>query len=139
MLERGVQVAKPLGRLFIDDMEFALFQWVVGKRLDSLYFNAAKKEIEITPEGKAVWEAYGRFVRFCHNNGIALDDAAGRNAIWNGISITGIDFEHTWISKDVTVLGWADRRTAVERIRRELGGALMPLYQAFRIGYNALD
>lgn len=123
MLERGVQVENPLGRLFVDSLEFSLFGWVVGTRLDKI-------------KDEKVWEAYGRFIRFAHNNGIAIDDAAGRNAIWNGTEIIGIDFEHTWISKEAKPLKWPDRRPAVQRIRSELSGDLFYLYNAFRRGYD---
>ncbi len=127
MLDRGVRVERPLGRLLIDEMQFSLFQWVPGQKLDHMYGAAD------------VWEAYGRFVRSCHNNGIALDDAAGRNAIWNGREITGIDFEHTWFSEEAKPLEWADRRKGIERIRTELGYDFKPVYAAFRKGYDASE
>ncbi|MEK6981568.1 MAG: hypothetical protein AABX38_01435 [Candidatus Micrarchaeota archaeon] len=123
MLERGVQVERPLGKLFVNDQEFSLFRWVEGTRLDKIN--------EVT-----IWEAYGRFIRFAHKNGIAINDAAGRNAIWNGKEVIGIDFEHTWISKEAVPLEWADRRPAIQRIKNELSNETH-LYRAFRKGYDS--
>ncbi len=109
MASRGVRVTAPLGRLIVDEKEFALFHWAIGKAL-------------VDSPDTLGWEAYGHFVKFCHENGIALEDVAGRNAMWDGNHITGIDFEHTWLTEEVRPLSDEERSPGLERIKRELEG-----------------
>jgi tRNA A-37 threonylcarbamoyl transferase component Bud32 len=119
---RGVQVAKPLGRLFTGELEFALFQWVNGSCIS-------------TAGSSAAWDAYGRVMRFCHEHGIAVDDAAGRNALWNGSEIMLIDFEHTWLREDGRALTERERKCSLARITNELREKT-DLMRAFLRGYE---
>jgi len=120
---RGVNISKPLGRLFINDIEFGLFEWIPGRTLDKL-------------KDPAVWEAYGRVVRFCHEQGIALDDAAGRNAVWTGQEIRLIDLEHTWLAEEARKLPYRQRAPALQRIKNETQGH-KELTDAFMRGYRS--
>jgi len=121
MINRGIPVAKPLGRLFVGEIEFALFEWVKGRTL-------------LGSEDESIWKAYGQVLRCCHERGVALDDAAGRNAIWTGKEIGLIDLEHTYLDVDAKPLGVKIRKNSILRIKEELrksGGTL----DAFMRGY----
>jgi len=120
MTARGIPVAKPLGRLFVDEFEFGLFQWVRGQTLSS------KRE-------PPAWEAFGRLVRLCHERGVAIDDAAGRNAIWTDNGIKLIDFEHTWLKREPISLSEKERSVALERVEEED----KTLFEAFMRGYKS--
>lgn len=122
MAERGARVVEPVGRILLDESEFALFGWTNGKRL-------------IYIDDPATWEAYGRYIRFCHEHGIAIEDAAGRNALLNGREITGLDFEHTWLREDGKPLTDDERRPTIEKIAVDLQGSAH-LYRAFCSGYG---
>jgi hypothetical protein len=122
MLSRGVPISKPLGNLRINSMDFGLFQWVPGTPLDMV-------------QDPAVWESYGKVVRYCHEHGIALDDAAGRNAIWSGSNVVLIDFEHTWLKEKGSICK-KDRSTSISRLKQELKGKKY-LFSAFNNGYES--
>jgi hypothetical protein len=124
MRRRGAPVSEPLGKIFLDDMEFAVFQWFPGITL-------------LHSENAGYWEAYGRVVRFCHDNGIALEDVAGRNAIWTGKDIRLINFEHVWLKKRSVPLTGEEREPSLERIREERIELGTPkALDAFMRGYN---
>lgn len=124
MQRRGILVAPPLGHLFLGDIEFALFGFVPGIPL-------------IRVSEPYPWYTYGKFVRDCYQRGIVLDDAAGRNAIWTGSKIVGIDFEHTWLTKEVKPVRGRDRRVGLERVKKELDSQKkLKLLDAFFKGYK---
>ncbi len=92
MKKRGVPVAEPLGKLFVDEFEFGLFRWIEGKRLDGI-------------SNQKIWQDFGRTIRFCNSRGIITGDAAGRNAIYTPevypFGITLLDFERTYFKEGV--------------------------------------
>ncbi|MBD3210808.1 hypothetical protein GF318_05485 [Candidatus Micrarchaeota archaeon] len=100
---RGIAVCGPRGTLLVDEMEFSLFSWVSGKRLD-------------TVGDKRIWELYGRTIRNCHERGIMLNDAAGRNAIWTGKEVVLIDFEHTVVTRKPRELTSQEREESLARV-----------------------
>ncbi|VVC01142.1 Uncharacterised protein [uncultured archaeon] len=98
---RGILTAKPLGRLFAGEIELALFSWVPG--------------IPVRDAGTDAWIAYGEVMRKCHERGVFLNDAAGRNAMWDG-KITLIDYEHTYFSEEIRPLSEDERYHSLARI-----------------------
>lgn len=124
MLRRGIPVAEPAGKLFLGELECGLFRWVQGTGLSTKH--SPKK-----------WEAYGRFVRDCHERGITLGDVAGRNAIWTpDRGIVGLDFEHTIITEEAESLADEQREPIWSRLREELNRAPAK-YAAFERGYKS--
>ena len=107
--KRGIETAEPLGKVFAGEREYALFRWVRGVTLDNI------------AEG-GIWRKYGAVIRACHDRGIRLDDAAGRNAVWNGEKVVLIDFEHTSLSGIAEPLPIKEREDSLARIQLETLG-----------------
>jgi len=123
--KRGIPVAEPVGRALAGEIELALFRWVHGKALNNIS--------EQTP-----WREYGKIIRMCHERGVQLDDAAGRNAIWTGDRIKLIDFEHTLLTEDIAPLPESDRQPSLERLYKEINHSPVSssLIEAFNQGYQ---
>lgn len=123
MKRRGLYVAKPAAKIITSGVEFALFRWVKGASL-----------ARIGDSGP--WEDFGKTLRIAHGRGVALDDAAGRNAVWDGKKTVLIDFEHTWLNRSGKPLDFKDRERALLRVvseaERKGGGCL----DAFERGYG---
>lgn len=80
----------------------------------------------------------GRALRRCHERGIVMLDAAGRNAIWNGREIILIDFEHTYLKKGAKPLADHERSCSYGLIMDELEGKRdFALIRAFEQGYGS--
>lgn len=123
MARRGLEVARPAARVIACGIEFALFGWAKGERLDNVR------------DAKA-WEEFGKTVRAAHERGVALEDAAGRNAMWDGRKVTLIDFEHTWMNRSGKPLGSKDRMNTLDRIVFAEGLGEDRMLEAFERGYN---
>jgi hypothetical protein len=125
MAKRGIPVCEPLGRLFLDELEFALFRWVPGTNLEQL------RDVK-------AWAEYGKTLRMCHERGVMLNDAAGRNAITGERGITLIDFEHTVLTREVRRLTDNELEPSLSKIEFELKQRKGRLLDAFMRGYKQL-
>jgi len=123
MIKRGIGVAKPIARLIHCGIEFGIFEWVKGEPLSGV-------------EDTMAWEEYGKTLRRAHELGIVLDDAAGRNAIWDGEKITLIDFEHTWFMPRGRGVEIGDQTNGLLRVLTELSRKDGKLLLAFESGYG---
>jgi|GEM_PF-2991090 len=124
MLKRGLEVARPAAKVIKCGIEFGIFEWVRGNVLSHI-------------EDAKVWEAYGKTLRAAHEVGIVLDDAAGRNAIWDGKKITLIDFEHTWFVRERGPVSDELRSPGLRRVLMELSSKKnVSLLSAFEQGYG---
>jgi len=124
MLKRGIEVARPVAKVIKCGIEFGIFEWVKGSVLSHI-------------EDAKVWEEYGKILRSAHEVGIVLDDAAGRNALWDGKKITLIDFEHTWFIKGKHALPEEFRVSGLRRVLMELSNKKnICLLSAFERGYG---
>ena len=119
---RGISVAEPIGKVFMGEYEFAVFQWVHGDVLSSNL-------------DSDVWKKYGQVVRKCFENGINLEDAAGRNAVWTGEKITLIDFEHTRLNQENKPISQEERNYVLQKIEAELYN-YPEVFSAFMSGYE---
>lgn len=124
MQKRGIRVVDPLGTILVDELEFALFGWVKGTTLHK-------------SEDQTLWHMYGKLIRTCHDRGIAVGDAAGRNVIWTGKDLVALDFEHTWFMPSVFSVPSKYRSNHLSRIEEELSETPR-LYRSFIEGYSNL-
>ncbi|MFH1221845.1 MAG: hypothetical protein V1492_02035 [Candidatus Micrarchaeota archaeon] len=121
MAARGIPVAKPVGRMFVDDFEIALFKWVEGKSLMHLL-------------DRGLYERYGALVRECHDKGIMLMDPAPRNVNWTGRRLVLFDFEHVFFTEQARPLTKEQREKSLESMEWELTDGL---HDAFLRGYKS--
>jgi hypothetical protein len=119
---RGLSVARPSARVVVSGAEFGLFGWAGGRTLERV-------------KDANAWVEFGKTVRAAHERGIALDDAAGRNALWDGEGITLIDFEHTWLNHSGEPLGRGDRMRGLLNVSLDKATTGKRL-EAFEHGYN---
>ena len=123
MLVRGLDVARPLAKIISSGIEFGIFEWVQGEPLNMV-------------EETLAWMEYGKILRRAHELGIVLEDAAGRNAMWDGKKITLIDFEHTWFMSRGEEVGVSDQTNGLRRVLTELSRRDPKLLWAFESGYG---